>query len=147
MSQTTLSVRWQGGFDGSGIIRAPGFTSQVTLPKDFQGLGEGATPEDLLLAAVASCYLITLGIVLDKAGVPYKDLSVAAEMRTQVRPMPEIQEIHLAATVSTETDSAKLQEYSDRAEKFCVIGRALNPNMRKHVTLARSAPQMVGLRL
>jgi peroxiredoxin-like protein len=139
MSKTSLSVRWHGSFDGSGIIRAPGFTSQVTLPKDFQGLGEGANPEDLLLSAAASCYLITLGIVLGKAGVAYKDLNVSAEMTTQVAPVPEIQEIRLFASLATDLPPAQLQTLSERAEKFCVIGRALNPAIRKHVSL-RAVP-------
>jgi putative redox protein len=135
-SQTRLSVKWHGSFDGSGIIRAPGFTSQVTLPTDFGGLNEGATPEDLLLAATASCYMITFGIVLDKAGIRYSNLNVNASMDTRTKPTPAIESVELSASITTDADPATLQTLSERAEKFCVIGRALNPSLKKTVNLS-----------
>lgn len=136
ISQTRLSVKWHGSFDGSGIIRAPGFTSQVTLPSDFGGLNEGATPEDLLLAAAASCYMITFGIVLDKAGIRYSNLIVNASMGTRIKPTPTVETIEFTASITTDADPATIHSLSERAEKFCVIGRALNPSLKKTVNLS-----------
>lgn len=114
---------------------APGFETGVTLPKDFGGLGEDATPEDLLLSALASCFLITFGIVLEKNQVAYETLRISAELKTAVDFPPRIKEVSLQPEIVSDADPALLRQLSERAEKMCLISQAVEGNLQKSVNL------------
>ncbi|EPX55569.1 hypothetical protein D187_009180 [Cystobacter fuscus DSM 2262] len=141
MSQTHIKARWKGGTGGSGFLQASeGFETRVTLPKDFQGLGEAATPENLLLSAVASCYLITFGIILDKAGIAYEGLELEGELRMDMGPRPSVQAIMLLPRIVSSASEETLRTLSERAEQFCPIGRTVAGNVAKSVRLTVVAP-------
>ncbi len=133
LSSTPITARWAGSFSGSGAIVSEGFRTRVTLPLDFQGLGEEATPENLLLGALASCYLITLGIMLDKAGIIYNDLQLEGELVTETGARPTIREVEMRPSIVSEGDPAQLRDLAAKAEKFCLIARAIEGNIRKVV--------------
>ncbi|MDC0713623.1 OsmC family protein [Stigmatella sp. ncwal1] len=141
MSQTHIKVRWKGGAGGSGFLQAgEGLETRVTLPKDFQGLGEAATPENLLLGAVASCYLITFGIILDKARIAYEGLELEGELRMDMGPRPSVQEIVLLSRIVSNASEETLRGLSERAEQFCPIGRTIAGNVAKSIRLTVVAP-------
>lgn len=130
-----VSAHWRGSFSGSGAVSAPGFETGVTLPKDFGGLGDGATPEDLLLSALASCFLITFGIVLDKNKVVYEALRISAELKTAIDFPPSIKEVALQPEIISDADPVLLRQLSERAEKMCLIAQAVDGNIAKSVNL------------
>src|SRR5438034_10332145 len=57
------SVQWTGGRDGKGSVTSKhsNTTIDIAVPPEFQGPGGGASPEELLTCAVASCYTMTFG--------------------------------------------------------------------------------------
>lgn len=130
-----VTGHWRGSFAGSGVVTAPGFSSGVTLPKDFGGLGENATPEDLLLSALASCFLITYGIILEKNRVSYESLRISAELKTKVDFPPRIQEAALQPEIISDADPTLLKTLAERAEKMCLISQAVDGNVIKSVNL------------
>lgn len=130
-----VSGHWRGSFSGSGAVVASGFETGVTLPKDFGGLEEGATPEDLLLSALASCFLITFGIVLEKNQVPYEALRISAELKTATNFPPSIKEVALQPEIVSDADPALLHRLSEAAEKMCLIAKAVDGNVQKSVNL------------
>src|SRR4051812_46660969 len=99
-----VQVAWRGGFKGTGLVQNAGFETEVSLPKEFGGAAKGASPEDLLLSAVASCYLITFGIILEKAGITYQQLTMDAQLLTEVGPPAAIKEIVLNPHIVTDAD-------------------------------------------
>jgi len=132
---TTVTAKWKGGFAGRGTLQAPHLATSFGLPEEFHGAGTETTPEDLLLAAVAGCFLVTFGILLEKAGVAYESLTMNAELVTEIGPPAAIREVVLRPTIVSEADPALIRRLADRVEEFCVIRRALSDSIRKHVRL------------
>jgi putative redox protein len=133
VSASKVKARWRGSFSGSGFVSAPGFETRVTLPQEFKGLGEDATPEDLLLSALASCYLITLGILLEKNDIAYESLGIVAEISTTTDLPPRIDKVHLKPEIVSDVAPATLLLQTDQALKFCLISRAIDGNVAKTV--------------
>ena len=124
MHTTELNAVWGGGFAGEGFIKNPGFESVISLPREFGGIGLGASPEDLLLNAVGSCYLITLGIVLEKRSIKHT-LALKAHMDTELGPPPKVKRIILRPTVRVnQPDQLKIDVF-ERAKMMCLVSQAL----------------------
>ena len=76
--QFPVSVRWRGGrlahADRDGKERL-----QLATPPEFRGGLEGYwSPEDLLVAATASCFVLTLAAVAERREAPLLDATVTA---------------------------------------------------------------------
>src|SRR5713226_9256954 len=74
----TVSAVWSGDGTGCGQLRLP--QGQLDVPiggsKKLGGCGVGANPEELLLGAVAACFLNTWAIFLRKLNVAYQEPAV-----------------------------------------------------------------------
>ena len=46
---------------------------QISIPSSLEGTGIGTNPDELLVSAASSCYIISLAATLERAG--YKDIS------------------------------------------------------------------------
>lgn len=133
-STTSATVRWRGGFDGAGEVRSGAqLLTAISLPAEFGGRDADATPEDLFLAALASCYLATLGIILEKGKVPYESLTLDAELKTEVSVPATITEAIFRPRIISSHDAVALAGACHRAEAFCIVSRAVGTNVRKTV--------------
>jgi organic hydroperoxide reductase OsmC/OhrA len=74
----TVSAVWSGDGMGCGQLRLP--QGQLDVPiggsKELGGCGVGANPEELLLGAVAACFINTWAIFLRKLNVSYSEPAV-----------------------------------------------------------------------
>ena len=71
---------WAGsGREGSGTLFLSGQAVPYSAPDTMGGRGEGTSPEELLLAAVASCYSGTLYRVVQRAGLPIARVKLRTE--------------------------------------------------------------------
>ena len=76
--QFPVSVRWRGGRLAS-IGSAGKDPIEVATPPEFRGGVAGyCSPEDLLVAATASCFTLTLAAVAERGDVPLLDATVTA---------------------------------------------------------------------
>lgn len=78
----TFQVRgeWAGvGKTGEGALQIGEDPFTISAPASMGGKGVGASPEDLLLAAVTACYVGTLMRVLRDTGLPGESLSITTE--------------------------------------------------------------------
>ena len=127
--------KWHGSFNGKGVVQAAEFATTVSLPIEFGGLGQGASPEDLFLSAIASCYIITLGIVLDKAGVKHHSLEVDGKLLTKTGPASSIEEILLNVSLTTDSPQATIESLAARVNDHCLIGKAIRADLKKTVRI------------
>ncbi|WP_428267001.1 OsmC family protein [Haliangium sp.] len=134
----TVQASWVGGLAGSGEVRSEGLRTTYSIPANMGGPGAGSNPEELLIAAASSCYLITLAVMLGKAGVTYESLAVMSEgevlfdkglqfVRLVHRPRIELPD------TATESDRAAALSAAAQAEKGCMVSRAMHGNVEVRV--------------
>ena len=70
---------WCVGQDGEGVMHIGQDEFKFSAPVSMGGKGAGASPEDLLLAAVTACYSGTFMRVLRHAGLSVESVSVTTE--------------------------------------------------------------------
>lgn len=127
------SVEWSGGRDGQGQARGEGSGAQfsIAVPSEFGGHGGGTNPEELLTAAVASCYAMTFGIIAVNRKIPFKTVTANAEgeveqsgMQFVYRSITIRPKIVLDATATDE--QVKLAEdMAHKADLYCIITNAV----------------------
>jgi putative redox protein len=74
MTTRDVSAQWQGGYRVS--VTAGPFDIRVDEPETVGGDGTGPQPTDLLLASVASCFVLALVYSARKREVPLASVSV-----------------------------------------------------------------------
>jgi peroxiredoxin-like protein len=129
---------------GSISIRTTGAPVLVTsLPAEFDGPGDQWSPESLLVAAAADCYLFTFRGIATKSRLAWTQVSVVAtgtldridnasrfthiSLRVQLE-LPEQANIELARRVAT------------RAEETCLVTRSLSATTSLSVSLVQPEP-------
>jgi peroxiredoxin-like protein len=124
-----VAAWWTSGRTGLAKSDSAPNAIHFTAPKEFGGLEGRWTPEELLLASVASCFTTTLRTIAGKAELDFTDLEVEATGTVRkvsagyifheivLRPKVRI------ATIGTRERTLNLLQ---KAEKLCLISRALD---------------------
>lgn len=128
-----VTVRWQGGRNGSGNVMADTSGTNLTLavPAEFGGNGGGTNPEELLCESVASCYSITYGIIADMRKLPVSSIDVKAVGEVEENgPVLTYQKITIRPTITLASDATDEQmkvaeEMSHKADSYCIITNAI----------------------
>jgi organic hydroperoxide reductase OsmC/OhrA len=125
-------------------VAAPGKRPlAVATPAQFHDGVEGLwSPEDLLVASVATCYALTLVGIAEHRGVPLKALEVCGEGEVDRRVDGRFAFTALRLAVQFQTTSGREDEArlaAKDAERSCLVSASLDA--RFHVDLdLRSAP-------
>jgi|SRR5690349_10459670 len=101
----------------------------VATPPEFRdGVADVWSPEDLLVAATATCYALTLSAIADRRSLPIWDLSVfgAGHVSRKADNVFGFIVVELAVEFTTEEGREALAEKVARiAERGCIVGDAL----------------------
>jgi len=128
-----VAAWWTSGRTGLAKSDSAPNAIHFTAPTEFGGLEGRWTPEELLLAALAGCYTTTLRAIAGTAQFDFTDLQVEASGMVRktdsgwnfaqivVRP-------NLKITSAEERERAL--ELLKRAEKLCLISRALGTTLK-----------------
>lgn len=130
-----LKADWPGGRNSEGYIDAGNLKTKISIPPEMDGPGVGTNPDEMLLGAAATCYLITLAAMIERANLPLKEMSHESEgivdVTNGVFTYKKI--IHRPTVVlqssATEKDHRKLKVLVVKAEKGCMISRAIEGNV------------------
>jgi peroxiredoxin-like protein len=130
----TLKAAWQGGRTGQGRLNTEGMSLDISLPAALSGPGIGANPDELLLAAAANCYMITLAAILEKRepGVAGFELDSQATVELDGGRLSFKKIVHrprIALEDADETKRQAVEQYTHRAEKACMVSQALRGNV------------------
>lgn len=124
-----VTVEWRGGRDGTGkaVAGNSGTELPLSVGPEYGGPGAGTNPEELLTAAIASCYSITFGIIaanrkipladivtealgeVEQAGMQFTYRSVTIRARITLEPSASDEEVQLA------------EEMAHKADLYCII--------------------------
>ena len=121
-------------------------TFEFAVPPEFGGEPGFWTPEHLLLAAVASCYVATFRGMADKSNLEFESISIKVEgviekkdgylCFTRVTLRPE-------ATIFYEHDRERADRLLEKAERGCLIMRSLEAECVLHPVIRVEAPVAV----
>lgn len=129
MSGRIGSAKWQGTLkEGAGevVIGEGVYTGPFTFATRFEG-EEAANPENLIAAALASCFTMALNNELFQHdhGPEYVKSTAKAYIR-RIDDIPTIAKIEVETEASIpDMDEAHFVEHAESAKTNCIISRAL----------------------
>ncbi|MCQ9278061.1 OsmC family protein [Staphylococcus borealis] len=62
-----VQTQWRGGREEVGTVSGDVITEQISIPAPLGGNGTGTNPDELLVSAASSCYIISLAATLERA--------------------------------------------------------------------------------
>jgi peroxiredoxin-like protein len=131
-----LNAVWNGGRNSDGTIEAGQLKTQISIPKEMGGPGVGTNPDEMLLGAAATCYLITLAAMLERSGLMTSSITLTSEATVDVTNNIFTYEAikHLPIITLTEDasqdDIDKAIRIAHKAEGSCMISRAVAGNVQ-----------------
>jgi peroxiredoxin-like protein len=104
-------------------------TLTVATPPEFRGGVSGVwSPEDMLVAATATCYALTLAAVAERRALPLRSLAITAAGHVAKRADGRFGFVVIELGVKVTTDEgfeSEAENASQRAETACIISNAL----------------------
>jgi len=133
---------WSGDGSGCGTLKMP--QGDVTVPiggaRELGGCGVGTNPEELLLAAVAACFVNTWAIFLKKLALGYSEPSLKVEGELEKDPAGGFR--FRRAVIHARVPAALLEARREQvektvalAEKYCIISKAARAAMPVEVRI------------
>jgi organic hydroperoxide reductase OsmC/OhrA len=141
--QFPVSVRWRGGR----LTRAESAGNdalEVATPPEFRGgLSGHWSPEDLLVTAVCSCFVLTLAAVAERRETPLLDATVTATGHMSRRDDNRFGFTVIEVDAQLETipgGEDAVRAAASIAEDRCLVAQALDIPVHVAVTVTTASP-------
>lgn len=130
MSKHYANANWEGNLTkgkGKYNLKTSGYEGNLSFSSRFEDDKSASSPEELIGAALASCYSMALANALDKAGSKPDKIETSAEVTLEKTGDGfSITGILLKTTAKVSgVDNAKFQETAEQTKKGCPVSRAL----------------------
>lgn len=130
-----LKANWPGLRNDIGDIEAGNLKTKVSIPPEMDGPGIGTNPDEMLLGAAATCYIITLAAMMERSHLEKEQLTMESEgivdVTNGVITYKKI--IHRPDIVLKQNASQKdidlARRLAKKAETSCMISRAVQGNV------------------
>jgi organic hydroperoxide reductase OsmC/OhrA len=133
-------VRIAGGPSGRATLASPGVPDLATAaPVDFDGPGDVWSPEQLLLAAVEACFLLTFRAIAQASRIEFTSLTVDGEgIVDRGKGGVHFSEIVLRPrlTLPPGADPERARWALAKAEKTCLVSASLSTPVRLEPEIA-----------
>ncbi|MDM5337572.1 OsmC family protein [Fictibacillus enclensis] len=130
-----LKANWPGLRNDVGEIEAGNLKTKISIPPEMEGPGVGTNPDEMLLGAAATCYIITLAAMMERSQLEKESLTMESEGIVEVTKgvITYKKIIHRPLIVLKEDASQKdkelAQRLAEKAETSCMITRAIQGNV------------------
>ncbi|MGG0451514.1 OsmC family protein [Priestia megaterium] len=129
-----LQANWPGGRNEVGTIESGQLKTQISIPPEMDGPGVGTNPDEMLLGAAATCYIITLAAMLERSGIRQEALTMESEAVVDVTNgvftyEKIIHKPHVIITRELTAQEEKISRLIKKAETSCMISRAIQGNV------------------
>jgi len=129
-----LQANWPGGRNEVGTIESGQLKTQISIPPEMDGPGVGTNPDEMLLGAAATCYIITLAAMLERSGIRQEALTMESEAVVDVTNgvftyEKIIHKPHVIITPELTDQEEKISRLIKKAETSCMISRAIQGNV------------------
>ncbi|KAB2333338.1 OsmC family protein [Cytobacillus depressus] len=130
-----LKAHWPGLRNDVGEIESGQLKTKVSIPPEMDGPGIGTNPDEMLLGAAATCYIITLAAMMERSKLEKVDLTMESvgivDVTKGVITYKKI--IHRPVIIlkaeASEKDETLALKLAEKAEASCMISRALKGNV------------------
>lgn len=133
-------VRIAGGPQGHATLQSGGVPDLPTAPPiDFDGPGDAWSPEQLLLAAVEACFLLTFRAIAATSRIEFASLAVEGEGIVDRRDgRTRFTEIVLRPrlTLPAGADWVRVQRALEKAEQACLVSASLSTPIKLEPQIA-----------
>lgn len=131
----SMNLSWSNGRNGTGNLTASKLNTIVSIPREMNGPGIGTNPDEMLLGASATCYLITFAALLENAKIPVVALSMDSEGFVDVTDgvFTYVKIVHrpnVKVPQLTEHEEKRMHRLAQKAEQTCMISKALKGNVQ-----------------
>lgn len=129
----TLQTNWTGGRNASGTLQAERLQTAISIPPEMNGPGIGTNPDEMLLGAAATCYIISLAAMLERAHIS-AELSMTSEGIVDVTNgiytyEQIVHNLSIELIEYTEKNERLATRLAHKAEQTCMISKALKGNV------------------
>jgi peroxiredoxin-like protein len=130
-----LKAEWPGGRNSVGFIDAGNLKTKVSIPPEMNGPGIGTNPDEMLLGAASTCYIITLAAMLERSSIETLSLSLESEAVVEVvKGVNTFKRIIHRPFIVLPRESSKellekVQRLAEKAESSCMISKAVKGNV------------------
>lgn len=113
----------------------------IAAPKEFDGPGDKWSPEELLVASVADCLILTFRAIATASKIEWTNLSCEAKGTLEmVGRKTQFTEIYINAslTINSQEDEEKALQVLEKAENNCLITNSLTAKtyLNSNITVA-----------
>ncbi|HYB12729.1 MAG TPA: OsmC family protein, partial [Myxococcota bacterium] len=105
------------------------------------GPGDRWSPETLLVAAVADCFILSFRAIAKASGLAFRDLDCAAEgVLDRVEGILRFSALHIRARLLVEAgvDEARARRLLEKAEKNCLVSNSLLARKQLEVEVVKA---------
>lgn len=143
------TVIWKGNLkEGQGKITSEsGALSEVPFSYDTRFESQpGSNPEELIGAALASCYSMALAHQVDNLGFPPTRIETSASVKLTKQPAGfEISDIYLSTRAIVKgMDDATFQQAAELVKKTCPVAKLLNASVHLEASLFEQVERIAG---
>ncbi|MFE3894810.1 MULTISPECIES: OsmC family protein [unclassified Priestia] len=129
-----LQANWPGGRNEVGTIESGQLKTNISIPPEMDGPGVGTNPDEMLLGAAATCYIITLAAMFERSGIRQEGLTMESEAIVDVTNgvftyEKIIHKPHVIITSEFAAQEEKINRLIKKAETSCMISRAIQGNV------------------
>lgn len=129
-----VQTNWENGRDTTGDFKADHINGKISIPSELGGPGDASNPDELLVAAASSCYVISLSAALERArftDVKIELTSIGTASLSDDGHFKMEKITHRPTISVNETD--KLHKRIDRlieiADRNCMVSKAIRGNV------------------
>lgn len=133
-----VSIHWEDGRNGVGQLRARDLQTKVSIPHEMNGPNIGTNPDEMLIGAASTCYIISLATLLENANLSPTVLKVQSEGIVDVSGhVFTFEEIihHVDISFQGTYRIDQVNRLVQKAEEICMISKALKGNVKIKVIL------------
>jgi peroxiredoxin-like protein len=130
-----LKANWPGLRNDIGEIVAGNLITKISIPTEMDGPGVGTNPDEMLLGAAATCYIITLAAMMERSHLEKVDLKMESEAIVDVTNgvftyKKIIHRPHIVLKADASERNIQLaHKLAGKAETSCMISRAIQGNV------------------
>lgn len=127
----TITGHWSGTGTSVGQLNFSNAQGELSVPENLGGPGVGTSPEEMLLASAAGCYLITLATLLRNRDISYAKIQLESEGFVEDEVGLRYDRIDHRPTIYFEgvVDEDEIVRLANHAEHACMVSSALRGNV------------------